>query len=330
MCNKTNLILIDASWLIHRSFHTFKDLSVTLRDGSVLRSGHLYGVMRGLRQISQAYPNSLIIFCLDGNPTHGKTLDPEYKANRIKHEGVWTPFDDLGVLITMILSYPNTKIAFHKDLEADEIISYFARLSPRAFEDIYIYSADNDMLQLLGDGVVVSRAFADGQFVTTDEAEYLNDPKWFDKFLSTKIEALPLFRALVGDGSDNLNGFPRLRKKLAKEWAEEYLTADALAEDALRRPGKFPNGFIDFLPKLKTNYEIMRLPTPDDLVARNCSSQIIDKRIFDKSEGVYELFNLYKMRSLTPNILPSVDVTDELEAEWKAVRDAVNAQWQRG
>lgn len=319
-------ILIDTSWLVHRSSFAFKDLSVTLRDNSVLRSGHLYGVMKDLRRIMQAYPQAMVIFCLDGNSTHGKTLDPNYKANRVKAEGAWNPFDDLGVLVNMISSYSRTKIAFHKDLEADDIISYFVYTLSGA-GNVCIYSADNDMLQLLGDGVVVSRSFADGSFVKTDMGEYLNDPKWYDKYVCTKIEALPLFRALIGDSSDNLSGFPRLKKKLAKEWAEEYLTASALVEDALRRPGKFPANFIDFLPKLRTNYEIMRLPTPDDLIARHCVPHMIGEEGDEKD--AFELFNLYKMRSLTQNILSSIDVDDEVEAKWKAVRDVVNAEWRK-
>lgn len=323
---KNNLILIDTSWMVHRSFYAFKDLSVTLRDGSVLRSGHLYGVMRGLRQISQAYPNSTIMFCLDGSSNYGKSLDPEYKATRhAKDPNAWNPFDDLGVLVNMILSYPMTSVAFHKDLEADDVISYYTHGLKELFDSTIIYSADNDMLQLLCDDVVISNSFADGQFCTTGLGEYFNDPKWYDKYLCTKIEALPLFRALVGDSSDNLCGFPRLRKKLAKEWAEEYLDVTALAEDVLRRPGKFPNGFIDFLPKLKTNYQIMRLPTPDDLKVRECIPHVFEERT-----DAFALFNLYKMRSLTPDILPSVDVDDKIEESWKAIRDSVNAQWRRG
>lgn len=324
MNTQHNLILIDGSWLIHRSFHAFRNLSVKLRSGSVASTGHLYGVMKALRQITNAYPVSDIIFCLDGDSTHGKTLDPEYKAHR-GHGDSWSPFDDLGVLINMILSYPHTQIAFHKDLEADEIISYYVRLNDGKYGNgvsIYIHSMDNDMLQLLGDGVFIAKSFADGRFVTTDEDEYLNDPKYFDKFASTKIEALPLFRALTGDPSDNLAGFPRLRRKQAKEWAEEYLTATALADDAVRRPGKFPDGFIEFLPKLKTNFEIMRLPTPSDLSARG---QL--PRLFGDRTNSDALFNLYQMRSMTPNIIPLVEVTDDIEREWIALRDSLNAQW---
>lgn len=321
-----DLILIDTSWLLLRSNYAFKNLHVELKNGDVLPSGHLYGVVKTLRQIRMAYPESKIVFCLDGHASRGKELDPAYKANR--ERGGYDPFTDLGVLVNMVLTYPNTSVMYHKQLEADELISsvvYWARTS-RLYDNVYIFSADNDMLQLLGEKTYFANAFVKGAFSVVDEKAYYNDEKWFKKFLCTNIKALPLFRALVGDASDNLSGFPRLRKKKAKEWAEEYLTAQALADDFKRRPGKFPDNFGEFIPKLLTNFTIMKLPTKSDLAGRGLTPNIYPSADFSKVNA-YEMFKLYRMKSLTDHILSNVEVSDAYESELLALRDEINSNW---
>lgn len=321
---KKELILIDASWVIHRMWHVHQDLQVTLHNGTVLKSGHLYGVARLLKSLNTKHPEADIVFCLDGVAVHGTSLNPEYKANR-GHGTVATAFDDLGVIAECAAAFDRTQIAFHRALEADEVIAYMAQMWQSEYERIIVYSADGDMLQLLaaGDNIFIAKEFdTDGRLKLVDLKTYYEDPKYTDKFLGCRIDALPLYRAMVGDSSDNLPGFPRIRKKVAKEIAEKYNTVDAIAAGCKDGDPLFPKGFEGFLSTLCTNYEIMKLPTVTDLALRGHLPNLYGK---DGDEEARCLFSLYRIRSVSP--VETHVVAEEAEDGYLRVRDTTNENW---
>ena len=317
---KKELILIDASWVIHRMWHVHSNLSVTLKNGVELKSGHIYGFARLLKTLTTGYPEADIIICLDGKATHGKELNPDYKGNR-EHGVVKTAFDDLGVLIECVVAFNNVKVAFNKDLEADEIISYLCDTESLNYASTIVYSADGDMVQLLDSRTFIAKEFDKGLLKLVDENTYYTDEKYVSKFCACKIDCLPLYRAMVGDSSDNLPGFPRLRKKLAKEISEKYKTVENIVE-AVDIDTTFPDGFKDFLTTLKTNFEIMKLPNASDLVYRGVVPRFYENR---DSSIASSLFSLYRIRSASP--VPTFEVTDELEETLLKVRDDVNFVW---
>lgn len=160
-----NLILIDTSWVVHRMWYAHQDLQVTLHNGEVLKSGHLYGVCRLLESLTSKYPAADIVCCLDGVAKHGKSLSDDYKANRTASVAR-TAFDDLGVIVECAVAFPRVRVAFHRSLEADEVISYLARAWGENYEQVIVYSADCDMLQLMSDGnVVIAKEFEDRKSV---------------------------------------------------------------------------------------------------------------------------------------------------------------------
>ena len=320
---KKELILIDASWVIHRMWHVHQDLSVTLSDGTVLKSGHIYGVCRLLKSLNTKHPEADIIFCLDGVAMHGKSLSADYKANR-SHGEVYTAFDDLGVIVECAVAFDNTVVSFHRALEADEVMSYLVSVHKSDYESIIIYSADGDMLQLLDEGVYVAKEFnGNGTLKLVDVNTYYTDPKYVDKFLGCRIDALPIYRAMVGDSSDNLAGFPRLRKKVAKEIAEKYVSVESVVCGAtVDNDTLFPKDFVSFLPTLNTNYKIMKLPTEADLVCRGTLPIVYEK---DKDDEARCLFSLYRIRSVSP--VGTVVVDADSESEYLNVREIVNDNW---
>lgn len=321
---KKELILIDASWVIHRMWHVHQDLSVTLHNGTVLKSGHLYGVARLLKSLNTKHPEADIIFCLDGVAVHGMKLNPEYKANR-GYGTVATAFDDLGVIAECAVAFARTQVSFHRALEADEIISYHTLMNLTEYERIIVYSADGDMLQLLaaGENVFIAKEFdTDGRLKLVDLTTYYEDPKYTNKFLGCRIDALPLYRAMVGDSSDNLPGFPRIRKKVAKEIAEKYSTVDKIVAACMDGDELFPKDFESFIPTLRTNYEIMKLPTVTDLALRGHLPNLYSK---DGDDEARCLFSLYRIRSVSP--VETHAVTEEVEDGYLRVRDIANENW---
>ena len=302
-----------------------KDLSVVLYNGTELRSGHLYGVTRLLKSLTEKYPQADIVLCLDGLPTHGKSLNPDYKANRAPSSAAQA-FKDLGVLLTCAMAFLRVTVAYHRDLEADEVISYMARFYQEHYARVVVYSADCDMLQLLslGDNVFISKEFdkKTGELSLVTKEVYASDIHYLDKFLGCDPAVLPLYRAMVGDSSDNLAGFPRMRKRVAKELAEKYRTEEKLAAGCVSvMDPLFPATFRGFLPKFHLNYEIMRLPTKEEIWERGCTPHIVG----ECSDDAFWLYSLYRVRSVAPmetGELATWEVDDALK-----IRDAVNESW---
>ena len=318
---KKELILVDASWVIHRMGHVHRDLGVNLFNGDKLSTGHLFGVARLLKSLNRGYPEADIIFCLDGVATHGKGLNPDYKANRVKSSS-FTAIDDLGVLVECAVAFKNTKVAFHRDLEADEIISYYASLHKGEYEMIIVYSADQDMLQLIGGNVFVAKEFENGLLKLVDETVYYSDEQYLGKFYGCQIGALTLYRAMVGDSSDNLKGVPRIRKRVAQALAEGYGSVDRLCGACENGSQDFPEGFRDVLPTIRTNYEIMKLPNSEMLKTRGTVPILYALEDLSLAEA---MFSLYRIKSSSP--VSVVDVDSNLEAHYLGVRKVLNESW---
>lgn len=320
-----DLILVDFSWVVHRMWWAHKDLSVVLADGTELKSGHVFGVARLLKTLTEKYPSADIVLCLDGSPKHGKALSADYKANRSPNSA-GTAFEDLGVLLTCAMAFPRVTAAFHRDLEADEVISYMAQFYCKHCSRVIIYSADCDMLQLLAcaDNIFIAKEFdkKSGELLLVDKEAYLSDSHYLDKFVGCDISVLPLYRAMVGDSSDNLAGFPRLRKKLAKELAESYRTEDALVRGCHNGDVRFPTMFKDFLPKLHINYEIMKLPTVQKLEDACCPPRVVGGE--SNSEALL-MYSLYRIRSVAPMETLNLAAWEEREA--MRVRGVLNDNW---
>lgn len=321
-----DIILVDFSWVVHRMWWAHKDLQVTLHDGRELKSGHLYGVSKLLGKLRAAYPTSDIVLCLDGVAKHGKSLSADYKANR-SPSSVTVAFDDLGVMVACALAFSRVSVAFNRDLEADEVISYLTRFYAPHRNRVIVYSADCDMLQLLtvGDNVFIAKEFdkKTGKLALIDETVYATDPKYLDKFQGCSVSVLPLYRAMVGDSSDNLIGFPRMRKKVAKELAEAYVTERRLSGACLAGVDPlFPATFSDFLPRLRVNLEIMKLPTVEELEGRGTVPRMYGTFV---ETTAFMLYSLYRIRSASP--LETAVLSDWEEDAAMQLRDEVNSSW---
>lgn len=318
---KKQLILIDTSWVIHRAWWTHKDLKVKLLNGDKLPSGHLYGLTRLLKSITLGYPEADIYLCLDGRAKHGKMLSSSYKANRTPGT-VSTAFDDLGVMLECSYAY-GINVSYHPDLEADEVISYLVDKYSKEYEKVIIYAGDNDMLQLLGDNVYVSTKLRSGKFELVSRESYLKDEKMFIKYQGVEPSKLPLYRAFVGDSSDNLSGYPRIRKKLVKEIVDKYSSLENIVLGIANKDPLFADGMQSYVETLISNYRIMKLPGVAEL------EELMTIPIEHKDLGEYavEMYSLYRIKSTSPvDVYP---LTDELENKFMEIREKLNSQWRR-
>lgn len=247
-------ILIDTSNLLYRGYYSFPNHSC----------GEIFYTLTTIRSFLSCSDTSVYL-CLDGKPK-GKQINEEYKANR--NHGDISVYRYLPQLVYMLQPLNRVFIKYNPDLEADEVIFSLTRILEGSK---LIVSTDNDLLQSLRDGIEIQR-----QNKIINEQYYREEMN--QKFHSVTPSRLPIYRAIVGDTSDNLKPpIPRFPKELAALIAESL---DYNGEAPTREQIK---GLLDSLDDLtkakkekikllienynmfKSNFEIMKLNVYTDL-----------------------------------------------------------------
>lgn len=247
-------ILIDTSNLLYRGYYSFPNHPC----GEVLFT--LTTIRFYLIQ-----PNIQVYLCLDGKPK-GKIINEDYKANR--NHGEISVYRYLSQLVYMIQPLHRVFIKYNPNLEADEVIFSLTRLLEG---EKLIVSTDNDLLQSLKEDTEIKR-----KDKTINEQYYRE--KMYQKFHSVTPSRLPIYRAIVGDISDNLKPpVSRFSKELASFIAEniEYNgEAPTVVQfnELINEFGDLTTSKRDKINKLienykmfKSNFDIMKLNVYTDL-----------------------------------------------------------------
>ena len=209
--------------------------------------------------------SSHVYLCLDGKPK-GKSINEEYKANR--NHGEVSVYRYLPQLVYLLQNLNRVHISYNPSLEADEVIYSLTRILEG---NKVIVSTDNDLLQSLKPDTEILRQnkIINEQYYRTEMTQ---------KFHSVTPSRLPIYRAIVGDISDNLKPCtPRFPKELAAQIAEniEYdgtvPTKEKLKDlfqsfDNLTKSKKEKlDLLLENYSTFSTNFEIMKLNVYDNL-----------------------------------------------------------------
>lgn len=203
------VILIDLSWILYRSYYAFKDL--TTQEGEP--TGQWYGLVNTIKRLSDSYPHALILLVDDGCPVERKELNESYKGNR--EHGVH--FEDKhNTVDTLIQPLPNVYRVYHPYLEADDLLYSISRYKDYQNHFI-IHTSDKDLLQAI-DSTTTWANKIDGGFLL----EYNEQSSYYkDNFQDLAPFQLPFYRAVLGDPSDNLSIIrPRFPSKVAYYFAK--------------------------------------------------------------------------------------------------------------
>ncbi len=151
--------------------------------------------------------------------TFRNDIYPEYKANRPP------PPDDLIPQFPLVREAAralNLACVEMPGFEADDLIATYTRLAREAGAEVTIVSSDKDLMQLVGDGVIMLDAMKD-KIVDTQQV--------VEKFGVGPDRVIDI-QALAGDSSDNVPGIPGIGVKTAALLINEYGDLDALLERA--------------------------------------------------------------------------------------------------
>ena len=215
------LLIIDGHNLLFQMFYGMP-ARIMNADGKPI--GGTVGFVGALLKIIRMTDPTHIVAVFDGETKNARTdILPEYKANRPDFSGMpeeETPFSQLA-FIYAALDFLGIRHFETENCEADDMIASYAQ---NADGEVVISSFDSDFFQLISERVSVLRYRGENTVVFTIG-------KVCEKF---GIEPCVYadFKSLVGDGSDNIKGAPKVGPKTAAALIREYGSLCGVIENA--------------------------------------------------------------------------------------------------
>ena len=245
--------------------------------------GGLVGFMKSLGYAIKLIRPTRVILVFDGqgNITNRRNTYSDYKANRqikrITNFNVFSTLeeesDSVSTQMLRLLDYLKTlpvNISIIDKIEADDTIAY---LSKKLKDDIIIYSADQDFLQLVNKRITVYSPI---------KKKFYKPQDVFDQYGLYPHNFITM-KCLMGDKSDNLPGVKGLGpKKLFKYFPEletnkKFTLKEAYdkATEKVEEHGIYGNVHL-FKQQLEINYELMSL---EDIKLLESDQQELDQLI---------------------------------------------------
>jgi len=239
---------------------------VTNSDGE-----HVGGISGTLLSIGHAIKNiapTRVIMVFDGKNGSAKRrqIYPEYKANRKfkirlnRSEVVDKQDNQLEQLIRVIQYLENLPITVitAEATEADDVIAYIANdyLAQKQDSQVFIMSSDKDFYQLVNDRIHIWSPTKKRFYYTEDvHTEYGIYPRNF-----------ALYRALLGDKSDNIGGVDGIGEKTVQSkfnllTEDKQVSLQELKDFASAQPPKVKiyQKFLEAEELIERNIQLMQL-----------------------------------------------------------------------
>lgn len=183
------VLFIDGFNLMHRSRFGFAQGEYST----------VYNFFRSFRALVEELGADKIIIALEGNPKFRHELYPEYKTNRVYGTPEMDDFHRQKRIILSILAKLPLELVKHPDYEGDDLIG---KLVTSVYKDdsCIVVTADTDFTQLLDVAPNV-------KIYNPIQKDWVTKPPY----------NYAVWKALVGDKSDNIEGVPRVGPKTAQK-----------------------------------------------------------------------------------------------------------------
>lgn len=206
-----HLFLVDGSGYIFRAYHALPPLT---RKSDGLQVNAVLGFCNMLWKLlcemkPEDKPTHLAVVFDKSEVTFRTAMYAEYKANRS------APPDDLipqFPLIREAVQAFEIPCLEQAGYEADDLIATYARIACEAKATTTIVSSDKDLMQLVGDTVVMYDTMKDKR---------IGIPEVIEKF-GVPPEKVIEVQSLIGDSTDNVPGVPGIGPKTAAQLIGEY------------------------------------------------------------------------------------------------------------
>lgn len=286
------LVLLDGNALIHRAYHALPPL--TNKAGQTV--GAVYGVAMTLMSVLEKFHPEYIAASFDlAAPTFRHEKYEEYKATRVKAPD--DLYEQIPIVKDLVHAF-NIPIYEKEGFEADDCVGTLARQASERGIPTVIVTGDNDALQLVTPLVKVF-ALRKGvkDIVLYDEAA-VREKYGFPP------SAIPDYKGLAGDSSDNIPGVAGIGAKTATDLLREfgslekvYDSLDAVKESVRKKlsADKEMAFFSKELGTIDTAAPVIF--DPQACVARDFDLAAVSE--FFKSMGFYSLLKRIPENKLT-------------------------------
>ena len=236
---RPRLYILDAHGYVFRAHYGLLNTSrgerqaVRLSTSEGMPTGALYVFARMLMALrNEVKPERMAVVFDSGRKNFRTEIYPEYKANRS------TAPEELTIQMPFFRPLVDAfrwPVLAVDGVEADDVIATLVcRARERGWE-VVVYSADKDMMQLVGEGVEVIDAMRQHTFTRAAVIEKFGVPP----------EQIADFLALVGDTSDNIPGVEGIGKVTAAKLLQEHRDIDGVLAAAPTLKGKLKERFTD-------------------------------------------------------------------------------------
>ena len=255
---RERLYIVDGHGYIFRAHYGLMNISrgerreVRLSTNEGMPTGALYVFTRMLMRMEEdASPKRMVVVFDDktGVKTFRAEMYPAYKATRKD------PPEELQVQMEYFpkvvrgMGWPVITVP---GVEADDVIATLVDQARAHDWEVVIYSADKDIMQMVGDGVSMIDALHQKTYTREEVIKKMGVPP----------EKIPDFLALVGDTSDNIPGIRGVGDKTAAILLEQYGTLENLITQNPVVPRiqiKQPFGDPDQLARIRISRQLVEL-----------------------------------------------------------------------
>jgi DNA polymerase-1 len=217
------LYIVDGHGYIFRAHYGLMNASrgerkeVRLSTSEGMPTGALYVFSRMLLRLEEdnAPQRMAVVFDSKSGKQFRAEMYPDYKAHRKEAPEELSVQMEYFPKIVKGLGWPCLAVP---GVEADDTIATLVQQAHARGWEVVIYSADKDIMQLIGDGVTMIDALHQKTYTREEVIKKMGVPP----------EKIPDFLALVGDTSDNIPGIRGVGDKTAANLLEQYGSLDAL------------------------------------------------------------------------------------------------------
>ncbi len=237
------IYLIDGNSYIYRAFHAVKDLTTSTGMPTNAIYGFTNMLFKFLREIR---PEALAVVFDSPGPTKRHKLYRQYKAQRPETPNALLLQIPYIRQIVRAMNIPSIEM---EGQEADDVIASLARRAASEGHEVFIVSADKDMLQVVDERIRIYDPLKDRVIDGDGVMEKLGIPP----------ERVPEFMALTGDAIDNIPGVRGIGEKTAMQLLKERSLWDYMEHPELIPRTKVREAFMKERENLILSYELARL-----------------------------------------------------------------------
>lgn len=277
-------LLIDAQSIVWASQYKLPNLK--MRAGR--KTGGIFGLLRTLAFLAEKLEPEEMVVCWDRRCHKRFELYPDYKNHRQPEnlseddrefrEQVMSQIEEAKHLLRLL---PVLQIE-EEGAEADDTIAVLARFLH--LEDVGIFTRDKDLYQLVTERCSIINGDAAVEELEFRPREYL------------------IYKVLVGDTSDHINGVPGVGDKTTRKLIREYKTLKSIMAMA-KEAGKLGRAtYAEAKAIVRRNVQLM---TPGYLLTDDQRRHVLDtyrnsrlERTIAAKREIREAFRYYSFASL--------------------------------